>query len=74
MKFWLKQVLVAFDQFCNAVFFGWADETFSSRCYREYPKMAKVIDVLFWFDANHCRESYMSERERNQLPPEFRDA
>jgi len=32
----------------------------------------KLIDTLFWFDKNHCFESYESERLGRQLPPELR--
>lgn len=73
MKHWLLQSLIALDQFCNAFFCGgWADETLSSRAYREYPRLAKIIDTLLWFDPEHCKTSYMSEAFRAQLPPEFR--
>lgn len=72
-----KQVLIALDQLVNALFGGWADETMSSRCYRwhrdgirSWPM--RLVDALFWWDDDHCEESYWSEIERNQLPPEMR--
>lgn len=72
-----KQVIIAFDQLLNALCGGWADETFSSRCWRweqsgkrSWPR--KFIDLLFWWEADHCRESYESERLRLQMPPELR--
>lgn len=73
MKHWLLQTLIALDQLVNAIFFGgWADETLSSRAHREFPRLARVIDTLLWFDPEHCRAAYESETLRSQLPPEFR--
>jgi hypothetical protein len=72
VKLYILQVLIAFDQFVNALLGGWADETMSSRSYRLYPRLAKVIDTILWFDADHCYESYVSEQLRTQLPPELR--
>lgn len=55
----------------------WADETLSSRCWRwrldgvrSWP--CRLVDMLFWWQKNHCRSAYESEREGRQLPPEMR--
>jgi hypothetical protein len=68
----IYQTLIALDQLVNAMLGGWADETLSSRAHRENQRLAKVIDTILWFDENHCYHSYNSERNRSQLPPEFR--
>lgn len=75
----LKRILIAVDQLANAICNGWPDETLSSRAWRwekngkrRWPRM--VIDALFFFDPDHCRESYESERLGRQLPPELRGA
>ena len=83
MKFWLKQTLVAFDQFLNALCFGgWADETMSSAAWRSEQAgymwgkvMRPAIDTLalLFGDKNHCQSSYESERSRLQSPPEERN-
>ena len=77
-----KQLLIAIDQVFNVLtrFFvekTYADETLSSRCYRwdrdkvmSWPR--KLVDLLFFWETYHCYESYISEQERYQLPPEFR--
>lgn len=72
------QVLVAVDQLVNTLFAGYADETLSSRAHRlaiergrKLPE--KIIDVLFFWQEEHCKEAYESELERNQLPPSMRD-
>lgn len=68
----LAQVLIALDQLANAICGGWADETLSSRAYRESPRVEKFINTLFFWDKDHCYESYVSEQLRTQLPPELR--
>ena len=71
------QVLIAFDQLVNAMLGGFADETLSSRAWRQHvagvrswPK--RLIDSLFFWQDNHCRESYISELQRSHLPPSMR--
>lgn len=73
----LLQILIAFDQLCNACTpNGWADETLSSRAHRlsekgnKTPK--KFINLIFFLQKDHCKEAYESERFRYHLPPEFR--
>ena len=72
---YFRQVAVAADQFCNALAGGWADETFSSRCYRCYPRTARCIDFIAALlgDKEHCKNSFLSERTRIYLPPEMRN-
>ena len=81
------QLLIALDQLCNVFFCmivvpfekSWADETFSSRCYRwdmagKHCWPRKLVDrVACWFgDKDHCAKSFESERHGRQLPPEVR--
>lgn len=69
----MKQILIAIDQLANAVIGGWADETLSSRVWREKRhRLVSFVDLLFFWEENHCEASYISERRRLQLPPEFR--
>jgi len=79
MKYkYVYQLAIAFDQTLNALLGGWADETLSARCWRlrESHKLAKIgvtiIDILFFFDPNHCETSYESEKNRFHLAPEYR--
>ena len=76
MTHW-KKVLIAVDQLVNAMLAGWPDETMSSRAWRweqdgvrSWPR--RLIDRIFFWEPNHCRESYVSEMEGRQLPPELR--
>lgn len=70
--------LIALDQLLNAMLGGYADETLSSRAYRmdgekrRWTIARSVIDGLFFWDDDHCRGAYQSERLRRQLPPEMR--
>lgn len=75
----LKQVLIAFDQLVNTLFLGWADETISARSYRLSDESYKwyvamqFIDLLFFFEPEHCYKSYISEKQRKHLPIEYRE-
>lgn len=73
----LRQVLIAIDQLGNALLGGWADETLSSRAWRQrhkprYANAVRVIDALFFWQEEHCRKSYESEQLRQHLPPNLR--
>lgn len=74
-----EQIAIALDQSANAACGGWADETLSSRAWREGQSSAKwlrirgAINKLFG-DANHCRDAYLAELQRGQLPADLRDA
>lgn len=81
---YIGQILIAVDQLLNTLVpFGWADETFSARCYRErengphWAIMRFLVDSLFLampfvWQSDHCRKSYEAERSRYQLPQEYR--
>ena len=69
--------MIVLDQLVNAACNGFPDETISSRAWRwekngkrAWPRV--VIDAVFFWDADHCKESYESERYGRQLPPELR--
>ena len=74
----LDQIPIAIDQLINTLFGGWADETISSVAWRKrhegkgWAILRRVIDTLFFWQTNHCRTAYESEKNRRQLPPELR--
>ena len=77
MKDYWFNVAVAFDQLLNALFGGTCDETLSSRAHRlkiergrKLPSM--LINALFFWQTDHCKEAYESELERLHLPPQMR--
>ena len=73
-----KQIPIAIDQLVNAVCGGWADETISSVSWRkrgegkQWELLRCIIDALFFWQKDHCRCAYESEKERRHLPPELR--
>lgn len=73
---WLRQSSIALDQLINAfIFFGYADETLSARCYREHRKLPmKIINAIFFLQDNHCKTSFENEQFRKHLPIEYRKA
>lgn len=74
----LDQIPIAIDQLINTICGGWADETISSVAWRKrhegkgWAILRRVIDTLFFWQTNHCRNAYESEKNRRQLPPELR--
>ena len=73
------QVLIAIDQLLNALLFGYADETLSSRAYRAdrdgkvFGKFFRpVIDSMFFWQDRHCYMSYLAEVQRRQYSRSFR--
>lgn len=64
----LKQIAIAIDQFFNTVLGGMADETLSARAHRTGSAWEPVIDAMFFWQDAHCFQSYISEKERKQLP------
>ena len=72
-----KALFIAVNQLINTIFNGWPDETISSRAWRwhidnkrSWPY--KLIDTIFFWEEKHCYNSYISEKESTQLPPELR--
>ena len=70
MRAYLLELALAFDHFLNAVLNGSRYESLSSRAYRMEVKdqpywghMAKAINRLFWWQANHCRGAHAREAQ-----------
>ena len=59
-----KRTLIAVDQLLNTLLGGWPDGV------RAWPR--RVVDGLFFWQREHCKSSYESEREGRQSPPELR--
>lgn len=72
------QVLIALDQLLNTLLCGRADETLSARAHRMRMKRhkwwgwtARCIDLLFFWQADHCKTAYESELRRAHLPQNY---
>lgn len=78
----IYQLFIATDQLANVLVSlfigdGWADETISARAYRSkhnkhWHKAYKSINFVFFWQADHCEESYESEKLQKHLPPRYR--
>ncbi len=75
---YIKNFLIAIDQLLNVVLLGSPDETLSSRAYRAWNKerifgkiFKPLIDMIFFWDFQHCLSAYESELKKRQFPPEF---
>lgn len=76
------QIIIALDQLFNALTWGWADETFSARCWRLKERNSfwafcrKSLDIVLFFDAahgmGHCERAYNYEKYRIHLPNEYK--
>jgi len=78
---WLKEYLlqnaIAEDQAWLRVSGGMADETLSARAHRMHIKGRRswprnLINLLFFWQEDHCKEAYVSELERKHLPDQYR--
>lgn len=78
----ILNLLIALDQFlfcCLMLGNSYPDETASACAWRleqagriQGRIFRPLIDALFWFDHHHCLECYKIERDRRQLPREYR--
>ena len=77
LKQYIINLLVAFDQFINVLFLGQPDETISSRAWRckdvssFWKVMRKFIDLLFFFQPQHCFKAYLAELNKKQIQLEI---
>ena len=76
MTTYVMKVLIAVDQLANAVRGGHPDETLSAAAHRRHEAgksgWRNLINALFWWQEDHCREAHASEMARKQLPKEYR--
>ena len=77
IKTYLLNILISFDQLVNVLFLGQPDETISSRAWRckdvssFWKVMRKFIDLLFFFQPQHCFKAYLAEINRKQIQLEI---
>jgi len=70
-------VLIALDNLVAAVIWGYPGLTISAQFYRwelhgkrSWPR--KLVDLIFWFDPDHCRVSYENEANNMRVPRDMR--
>lgn len=82
MKRRLLNFLVALDQLAWVLLSlgrGMPDETLSAAAWRMEGQgklagriLRPIIDTLLWWDVDHCRRSWKSERDRAQIDVSYR--
>lgn len=78
LKSYLIGILIGLDQLAVTLLNGYPDETLSSWAYRMHVKdkwfgwTYYAINWAFFWQSDHCRDAYESERLRQQLPPLLR--
>ena len=72
-----KAVLIVIDNLVAAVLWGYPNLTISAQMYRwelagkrSWPR--KLIDLLFWWDPDHCHWSYWNEVNNLRIPRDMR--
>ena len=78
MRVWFLNLLIAIDQLANVLLRGAPDETLSARAHRMRMKghrwwgwTAGAINLLFFWQADHCHASWVAETLRKQLPSAY---
>lgn len=76
---YLTEVVLWIDQSFNVLTGGYADETFSARCFRQRHKSDvhafayKVVNAIFFWQVDHCHQAFLNEKNRKGLPYEYRE-
>ena len=75
MKLWALNLLIALDQLANCLLRGDPDETLSARAHRMREKgqrywgwLAGAINLVFFWQEDHCKHAFEAELQRRQLP------
>jgi len=71
-----KAILIAIDQLLAAIITKYPDASLSAWAYvweRDGKRrwLRRLIDGLFFWESEHCYNSFLSERAQTQYPPWF---
>ncbi len=78
LKDYFIDILIAFDQLINTLLGGYPDETISANCYRKKDDFwgwwlaYRFVNLLFFWQEDHCKIAYESEEYNLHLPREYR--
>lgn len=73
MANFIKEIVLWLDQGLSVLTGGYADETLSARAYRrKWVLGQKLINMLFFWQVNHCKTAYENEIFRRHMPMEYR--
>lgn len=71
-------IFIALSQLLNTLLGGWPDETTSARSYRMHRDsrfwkvMYRFINMLFFWQEDHCKWAYDLEVQLRPIPPQLR--
>jgi hypothetical protein len=72
------QFVIVIDQCLNVLIgSGYADETLSAYAHRtreKSPWRSRSINAVFFWQEDHCRAAWESERDRKHFPISYREA
>ena len=70
---YFQRIGIAISVLFNVILGGYSNQTFSARNYgwkRDgKPNLVWLIDIIFWFDMNHCMQSWSYWIVRKDLNP-----
>lgn len=73
---YLANIAIAINQLINALLAGEPDEMLSARAHRQHLKgrsaMRDGINLLFFWQLDHCLIAFSQEQQRKQLPTAYR--
>ena len=58
-----NHIFNAWSQLCNALIGGHSNESISGRAYREQWAIRYIINLIFFWQNNHCRGAYNADRD-----------
>jgi hypothetical protein len=77
MSYYLA-VKVSVSRLVNALLCGYSGEMLSARAYRLrncslfWGVVKEVLDSVFWWELEHCKQCYEFEEEHRDKPEEYR--
>lgn len=59
---YLQRILIALSVLLNVILGGYSNQSFSARNYawkrEDKPNIVWLIDLIFWFDPDHCAQAW----------------
>jgi hypothetical protein len=77
MSYWLA-IKVGVSRLVNALLCGYSGEMLSARAYRLrncslfWGVVKEVLDSVFWWELEHCKQCYEFELNHRDKPEEYR--
>ena len=73
---YIRNIAIAANQLANALMGGWPDETLSARAHRRHLRgrshMRELLNILHFWQRDHCRAAYEAGNIRRRMSPDCR--